>query len=186
MEQRISPADTSFDAPLRVGLLGCGTVGSEVARTLRERVPPGLVLERVAVRDLGKNRPVKLPSSHLTDDPLTIVKDPAIDIVVEVIGGIDPALGLLRQALAEHKHVVTANKSLLANHALISPARCRSSAPVRAAGPRRQQSSQTSKRSHAPTPRRGWPSRSPQKGEPSHDDDADRPCLRARRAGSRM
>lgn len=116
MEQHPHDPNHTFDAPLRVGLLGCGTVGSEVARLLCERGVPGLVLERVAVRDLDKERSVSLPAGRLTNDALAIVKDPTIDVVVEVIGGIDPAYGLLRQALAEHKHVVTANKLLLAHH----------------------------------------------------------------------
>lgn len=117
MEQhRTSPHYRSDTDPLRVGLLGCGTVGSEVARLLRPPGIPGLDLARAAVRDIRKPRAVTLPSGALTADALAVVKDPSIDVVVELIGGIDPALSLLRQALAEGKHVVTANKVLIASH----------------------------------------------------------------------
>lgn len=98
--------------PMRVGLLGCGTVGSEVARILL--ASETWTLERVAVLDVRKERGVHLPAELLTDDPLAVVKDPDIDVIVELIGGLDPARWLLRQAIAEGKDVVTANKALLA------------------------------------------------------------------------
>jgi homoserine dehydrogenase len=102
--------------PLRVGLLGCGTVGSEVARHLIETPPDGAILERVAVKDVGKPRRVPLPVGLLSDDALGLATDPDIDVVIELIGGLRPAHELIRHALAERKHVVTANKVVLAHH----------------------------------------------------------------------
>jgi homoserine dehydrogenase len=108
------PSIPSAD-PIRVGLLGCGTVGSEVARLLQDE-HSGALLERVAVRDIDKNRPVHFDAHELTDDAFRIVKDPSIDVVIELIGGIHPALELIRQSLVEGKHVVTANKAVIARH----------------------------------------------------------------------
>jgi homoserine dehydrogenase len=71
-------------------------------------------IARVAVRDLTKTRDVKLGSSVFTDDPFAVVGDPAIDVVVEVIGGVDPARELVEAALRAHKPVVTGNKELIA------------------------------------------------------------------------
>src|SRR5690606_36176308 len=77
----------------------------------------GLRLEvtRVAVRNLAKPRPVPLPSSAYTHDAGSVVADPDVDVVVEVIGGIEPARTLLLDALKAGKPVVTANKELVAN-----------------------------------------------------------------------
>ncbi len=105
---------------LTVGLLGCGTVGSGVVRLLREhgddiaaRLGARLVLGPVAVRDPGKHRDVDLPL--VTDDPRKVVADPDVDIVVEVLGGLEPARSLVLEALEAGKHVVTANKVVMAN-----------------------------------------------------------------------
>lgn len=106
---------------LKVGLLGCGTVGAPVASALLEEggaleqaagVP--LELARVAVHHPGKQRPVVLPSDIVTIDPLAVAIDPSIDIVIEVMGGINPAFGCIIGALDDNKSVVTANKELLA------------------------------------------------------------------------
>jgi len=106
-----------------VGLLGLGTVGAEVYRLLVERAEhiAGLVgrpcvVRRVAVARPGRQRRVRIPSSLLTSDGAAVVEDPAVDIVVEVMGGVDPARSLLLRALAGGKAVVTANKQLLAAH----------------------------------------------------------------------
>ncbi|MPZ88023.1 MAG: homoserine dehydrogenase [Nitriliruptorales bacterium] len=104
---------------LTVGLLGCGVVGSGVVRLLREhadeiavRLGAHLELGPVAVRDLRRTRDVDLP--QITDDPRKVVADPDVDIVVEVMGGLDPARALITEALEAGKSVVTANKSLIA------------------------------------------------------------------------
>ena len=104
-----------------VGLLGLGTVGGGVASILQspgERHPlvNELELIRVAVRDLSRPRPVVLDESLLTTDPSAVIQDPAVDVVVEVIGGLEPARSLILQAIAAGKSVVTANKAVIARH----------------------------------------------------------------------
>ena len=107
---------------VRVGLLGCGNVGAALVDLVdRQRdaiaARTGLRLEitRVAVRNVEKARGVPLPAGALTHDSASLVADPDIDVVVEVIGGIEPARTLLLDALKAGKPVVTANKELLAN-----------------------------------------------------------------------
>ncbi len=104
-----------------VGLIGLGVVGGGVARALLERreyfarqVGRPLVVRRAAVRDLTRKRSVQLPPGTLTTDVESLLGDPSIDIVVEVIGGEEPAGTFVRAALARGKHVVTANKELMA------------------------------------------------------------------------
>ena len=106
-----------------MGLLGCGVVGSAVARTLlsndaalASRAGRPLRLGKVAVQTLSKDRGVDLDHASLTTDPWEVVSDPSIDIVVELMGGIDPARDLVVAAFKAGKHVVTANKELIANH----------------------------------------------------------------------
>ena len=104
-----------------VGLLGLGTVGGGVASILlspRDRHPlvADLDLVRVAVRDLERARPVELSAELLTTDPEAVVTDPAVDVVVEVIGGIEPARSLILKAISQGKSVVTANKAVIARH----------------------------------------------------------------------
>jgi homoserine dehydrogenase len=107
---------------VRVGLLGCGHVGGALASLLlndasRITARTGLQLElaAVAVRSTAKERPVSVPEHLLTIDAQAVVTDPSIDLVVELIGGIEPARGLILAALKAGKPVVTANKELLAN-----------------------------------------------------------------------
>ncbi|HEX3787482.1 MAG TPA: homoserine dehydrogenase [Pseudonocardiaceae bacterium] len=107
--------------PIRVALLGCGTVGTEVVRLLREqagdltaRVGGRIELAGIAVR--RPNRHPDVPAELLTTDAATLVAADDVDVVVEVIGGIEPARTLLLTALAGGKSVVTANKALLAEH----------------------------------------------------------------------
>ena len=107
---------------IKVGILGCGTVGSEVARLIESdksdlSARSGATLEVVAigVRDSAKVRAGVSPKL-LTDDLDSIVTHPEIEIVIEVMGGIDPARALIMKALAAKKSVVTANKALLALH----------------------------------------------------------------------
>jgi homoserine dehydrogenase len=101
---------------MRVGLLGCGTVGSEVARLLLDGAVPGMALGRVAVHDPHKERAVELPDGLLTSDASIVVTDPDIDLVIELIGGLEPSFALIRQALAQNKDVITANKVVIARH----------------------------------------------------------------------
>jgi len=108
---------------VRVGLLGCGNVGSALARLLltdagriAERTGVALELVKVAVRSASKERDVPGVERLITTDPFGVVRDPAIDVVVEVMGGISPARDLVLEALRSGKPVVSANKELLANH----------------------------------------------------------------------
>ena len=105
---------------LRVGMLGCGVVGSEIARLLAAnaddlaaRSGAKLELVKVAVRDLNRKNIAK---ELLTTDLMSVVNDPNIDLIIEVIGGIEPARALILAALESGKSVVTANKALLAKH----------------------------------------------------------------------
>ena len=108
---------------IRVGILGLGTVGTGVVRILEgnaslieRRIGSPLEVKRVAVQDLGKERGLTLPDGVLTADPFEVVRDPDVDIVVELIGGEELARELALAALAGGKHLVTANKALLAEH----------------------------------------------------------------------
>jgi len=108
---------------VRVGLLGCGNVGAALVQLVEDRGPEiaartgvRLELARVAVRSLTRKRPVHLDDGVLTVDAAEVVADPNVDLVVEVMGGIEPARELILAALAAGKPVVTANKELLANH----------------------------------------------------------------------
>ncbi|MBF8189907.1 homoserine dehydrogenase [Nonomuraea sp. K274] len=104
-----------------MALLGCGVVGSQVIRLLHEqagdlaaRVGAPLELAGVAVRRLGRKRDVEVDPSLLTTDGEALVTRDDVDIVIEVIGGIEPARSLIVSALSKGKSVVTANKALLA------------------------------------------------------------------------
>jgi len=107
---------------LRVGVLGCGNVGAaliDLVRTQADAVEQrtGLRLEvtKVAVRNVSAPRDIELDPAILTHDAQSVVTDADVDIVVEAIGGIEPARGLILDALKNGKPVVTANKELLAN-----------------------------------------------------------------------
>lgn len=107
---------------LNVGMLGCGVVGSNVARLLHEdsgdfaaRSGATLTLAKVAVKNVSVKRE-HVPSSIITDDALSVVNDPSIDIIIEVMGGIEPARELLLTAIKNGKSVITANKALLGLH----------------------------------------------------------------------
>ncbi len=107
---------------VRIGILGCGNVGSALVRLINENQESilrrsGLVLEvtQVAVRNLKRGRAVSFGDGVLTDDPNAVVNHDAVDLVVELIGGVEPARELILNALALGKPVVTANKELLAN-----------------------------------------------------------------------
>src|SRR5436189_520230 len=106
---------------VRIGLLGVGTVGQAVARALIERqdvlsraAGTTLVLQRAAVRDLA--RPRGLPSDRLTADPASVASAEDVDLVIELLGGQEPARTLIAAALERGRPVVTANKRVLAWH----------------------------------------------------------------------
>ena len=106
---------------LRVGMLGCGTVGAAVIRLLHghrddiaRRAGCRLEVTRVAVRDPVRDRDVPLPADAFVTDPMAVVEDPDVDIVCELIGGSEPAGSLILAAFDREKPVVTANKELLA------------------------------------------------------------------------
>ncbi|GII31020.1 homoserine dehydrogenase [Planotetraspora mira] len=112
---------TNAKPALRVALLGCGVVGSQVVRLLGEqaddlaaRVGAPLELAGVAVRRLGRRRDTEIDPALLTTDAEALVTRDDVDIVVEVIGGIEPARSLILAAMSHGKSVVTANKALLA------------------------------------------------------------------------
>lgn len=107
---------------LKVGMLGCGVVGLQIAKLLisnrsdlSSRAGADLELVKIAVRDLKIKRE-GVPSSLFTSDSKSVVTDPTIDLIIEVIGGIEPAKELILSAISNGKSVITANKALLAKH----------------------------------------------------------------------
>ena len=103
----------------KIGLLGCGTVGGGLVELvnrnrslIRERTGVDLTFTRILVRNLDRERP-GVDRNLLTVHPEKVINN-GCDIVVELIGGLEPARGFIRSALSRHKHVVTANKALLA------------------------------------------------------------------------
>lgn len=121
----------SIDSTITIGMLGCGIVGTGTVKTLQEnaeaisqKVGARLRIKRIVVRDMAKPRPDWIDRSLLTDDPNLVLDDPEIEIVAELMGGIEPAGEYLRRALANGKHIVTANKELIAKrgHELLAQA----------------------------------------------------------------
>jgi homoserine dehydrogenase len=109
--------------PVRLGLLGCGTVGGGVVQLLHanaqyvaQSVGAPLEVARVLVRNPNKGRVAQLDHSRVTTDPEAILGDPSIDVVIEVMGGVAPAKSYVERALDTKRSVVTANKMLLALH----------------------------------------------------------------------
>ena len=107
---------------MRVAVLGCSNVGAALVQLLTdsaddiaERTGVRLELVRVAVRDLTKERPIKVADGVLTDDTAGVVTDPDVDVIVEVMGGVEPARTFILDALSSGKPVISANKELLAN-----------------------------------------------------------------------
>ena len=99
-------------AKLRIGIIGFGTVGTGVYKTLQNFNDIEIV--KIAVRNINKQRSVQTPEKLITDNPYEIINDPSIDVLVELIGGIEPAWEYISNAIKQGKHVVTANKELLA------------------------------------------------------------------------
>jgi homoserine dehydrogenase len=113
----------SKDKAINVGLLGLGVVGSGVVKALTQKralitqqIGRSVHITRILVRDLDKTRALEVPKSLLTTNPMDILEDPQVHLVVEVMGGERPALDYLRQALQGGKSVVTANKEVMAKH----------------------------------------------------------------------
>lgn len=108
---------------LNIAILGLGTVGSGVVKIIEENndqikatINKDIHIQHILVRDKNKSRPINISRYHLTEDINEILADDEVDIVVEVMGGIEPTVDWLKQALQQSKHVITANKDLLAVH----------------------------------------------------------------------
>ncbi len=106
---------------IRVGLLGLGTVGSGVVKIIQDhqdklmhQVGCPITIKKVLVKDLEKKREVDLPKEVLTTEVYDVIDDPDVDVVIEVIGGVEQTKQYLVDALRSKKHVVTANKDLMA------------------------------------------------------------------------
>lgn len=97
---------------LKIGIIGLGTVGSGVYKTLQEMNDIEIV--KIAVKNINKPRSVEVPTSLLTDNPYDLVNNSDIDVIVELIGGVNPAWDYISTAIKNGKHIVTANKELLA------------------------------------------------------------------------
>ncbi|AZN42275.1 homoserine dehydrogenase [Paenibacillus albus] len=109
--------------PIKVGLLGLGTVGTGVVRLveghqsdLESQVGSPIVIEKVLVQNVSKARSISIDSSKLTEDVWDIIHNPEIDVIVEVMGGIDLTRNYILEAISRGKHIVTANKDLMALH----------------------------------------------------------------------
>ena len=108
---------------IRIGMIGAGVVGQGILRLLSDnaemiegRLGGHIEVKRLAARRADASRPETIPRDRLTFDPWQVIHDPDIDVVVEVMGGLSPAGDLVRAAIECGKHVVTANKALLAEH----------------------------------------------------------------------
>ncbi|HHJ80319.1 MAG TPA: homoserine dehydrogenase, partial [Candidatus Tenderia electrophaga] len=109
--------------PVKVGLLGLGTVGGGTvsvlqrnAEEIQRRAGRGIEIAIATARDVSKPRSFDTSNIELSTDPQAVVNHPDVDVVVELIGGTDAALELVMQAINNGKHVVTANKALIAKH----------------------------------------------------------------------
>jgi homoserine dehydrogenase len=101
-------------AKTTLGIFGLGTVGTGVVALLRDN--PQFDIRLIAVRDRNKTRDVDLSQFEITGDPFKLADDPKIEILVEVAGGLDPAYDVVKRAITNGKHIVTANKELIAKH----------------------------------------------------------------------
>jgi homoserine dehydrogenase len=109
--------------PVKVGLLGLGTVGGGTVNVLQRnadvisrRAGRGIIISHASARDINKPRICKTDNIKLTENPMDVVSDPEVSIIVELIGGVTLARELVLKAIANGKHVVTANKALIAKH----------------------------------------------------------------------
>lgn len=101
-------------AKTTLGIFGLGTVGTGVVTLLGDN--PQFEIRAIAVRDRAKPRDIDLSSFEVTGDPFKLADDPKIEILVEVAGGVDPAYQVIKRAITNGKHIVTANKELIAKH----------------------------------------------------------------------
>ncbi|MBI5681567.1 MAG: homoserine dehydrogenase [Deltaproteobacteria bacterium] len=108
---------------INIGLIGFGTVGAGVvkvlhenAKTIQDRLGAEIVLKRIADKDIERDRGVPVDKGILTTDAFDVINDPEISIVIELVGGIEPAKKFILKSLENKKNVVTANKALLATH----------------------------------------------------------------------
>src|SRR5262245_64320780 len=97
-----------------LGIFGLGTVGTGVVTLLGGN--PQFDIRAIALRDRNKARDIDLSEFEITSDPFKLADDPKIEILVEVAGGVDPAYEVVKRAIANGKHIVTANKELIAKH----------------------------------------------------------------------
>ncbi|NHN30079.1 homoserine dehydrogenase [Paenibacillus agricola] len=109
--------------PIKVGLLGLGTVGAGVVRIveghqqdLLSQTGASIEIAQILVQDKSKNRGVEVDADKLTEDPRDVIENPEIDIIIEVMGGIELAKSYILEALDRGKHIITANKDLMALH----------------------------------------------------------------------
>ncbi len=109
--------------PVKLGLIGVGTVGTSTALTLinnageiARRAGREIEIVHASRRKINNGLPAEIDNIPLTVDPFEVVDNPEVDIVIELIGGIQPALDLVLRAIENGKHVVTANKALIALH----------------------------------------------------------------------
>jgi homoserine dehydrogenase len=103
-----------MSAKTTLGIFGLGTVGTGVVTLLCDN--PQFNIRLIAVRDRNKPREIDLSTFEITDDPFRLADDPQIEIIVEVAGGIVPAYEVIKRAITRGKHVVTANKEVIAKH----------------------------------------------------------------------
>ena len=108
---------------IKIGILGCGTIGGGVIRLLeskgveiQQKMDNQIEIKKVLARTPDKARAIGVPEEKITQDPDDIINDPEIQIVVELIGGIDTAKDFISRAIKAGKNVVTANKDLIARH----------------------------------------------------------------------
>ena len=109
--------------PLKVAIIGLGTVGSGVAKILlrqpermARRAGRPIELRRAVVRDMTRSRDVELPAGVLTDDVQSVIRDRDIDVAIHLVGGLEPARQIMLDLLDAGKDVVTANKAVLCEH----------------------------------------------------------------------
>jgi homoserine dehydrogenase len=117
------PRDKTMKKVIYIGLIGFGTIGTGVVKLLQKnaeliagRLGTEIRLKRVADIDILRSRGIQIDNALLTKDAFEIIKDPEIDIVVELMGGYEPARAFILESMSMGKHVVTANKALLATH----------------------------------------------------------------------
>ena len=107
----------------KIGLLGLGVIGTEIAKFIitnsnnnKFLASQNVELSKILVKNIGKKRSFQVNRSILTTNPEDIISNPNISIIIEVLGGQDPAFSLIKQALIKKKHVITANKEVVAHH----------------------------------------------------------------------